>query len=97
MAAVPSHSKITTCSSMRASPAPTWLTLRTHTGEGNGGKICERGSPERYAVWQDGGGRRQRIGFFCPSPGRPFGVRAAASNFGGVECQRVIAEPHRPI
>jgi hypothetical protein len=32
----------------------TWLTLRTHTGEGNCGKICELVSPKCYAVWQDG-------------------------------------------
>src|SRR5262245_24226987 len=33
----------------------TWLTLRTHTGEGNCGKMCEMLSPERYAEWENGG------------------------------------------
>ena len=53
----------------------TWLTLHTHTGEGNCGKMCELVSPERYAVWQDSDGGMLRICLLCPSPAGSFGVR----------------------
>src|SRR5262245_37757476 len=42
---------------MRACPAPTWLTLCTHTGEGNCGKTCERVSPKRHALVKITNGR----------------------------------------
>jgi hypothetical protein len=57
----------------------TWLTWRTHTGEENCGKICELGSPKRYAVWQDGAGGKQGIDCLCPSLAAPFAVRGEMS------------------
>src|SRR5262249_34743580 len=48
LAAVPSRSKITTCSSTLACSGPTWLTLRTHTGEENRGKMCSPHSAMQF-------------------------------------------------
>ena len=60
---------------MRACSAPTWLTLCTHTGEGNCAKTCELVSPKRYAFWEDGAGRMQRVSLLCPGLAASFGVR----------------------
>src|SRR5262245_5743075 len=72
MAAVPSHSKITTCSSMRACLAPTWLTLCTHRGEGKCAN-CSHQSARHFGKMALAG--RSELVSSAPSLAGSFGVR----------------------